>query len=99
MIPGERERQEQRTDGNDITERLMAYLRDQWTPDSIAKIGRDKVIRLLVQAAYNFDSSRNIQRRGTGEYMRISSSVLDRYLDNWQGKLQGEDNRSKWIDH
>ena len=72
-----------------VEQKLQSYLRDKFSTESIDK---ERCIPLLVQVAKEYDGRRK-QNRSQDEYYRIANEAIDTYLNNWQGKTAGEDNR------
>ena len=73
-----------------VEQKLQSYLRDKFSVDSINK---DTCIPVLVQVAKDYDDRRK-QSRDPKEYYRIADEAIDIYLNNWQNKQPGEDDRA-----
>lgn len=72
-----------------VEQKLQSYLRDKFSTESIDK---ERCIPLLVQVAKEYDDRRK-QSRSQSEYYRIANEAIDTYLNNWQDKTAGEDDR------
>ena len=96
MIPENREREENiQKKHNDCIQALEAYLRDEASWDAMQNehvaAGMEK--RLALKAK-DWDLK---YRAGftEGDYTALAREAIRRYLDNWENKEQGEDNRGK----
>lgn len=99
MIPEIREalEHEERTteDGGvyNVEQKLQSYLRDKFSVESLNDaIKREKAERLLTQVAKDW-CIKHTQERSDIEYAQLAKDAVSKYLSNWYGKIQGEDDR------
>ena len=97
MIPEVREKME-RTSSNggvyDVEQKLQSYLRDKYSVDSLQNTtSHEPTVRLLAQVAKDWCMKHN-DYRTEDEYYKLAEKAIKTYLNNWNGKQQGVDNRS-----
>lgn len=93
MIVEERERTEADGGNYDVEQKLQSYLRDKYTPHALDNnTARRAAEGLLSQIAEDWCIRHN-QQIPHERYRQLAKSAIDNYLDNWEGKIPGEDDR------
>lgn len=97
MIPEVREKLERTSkDGGvyNVEQKLQSYLRDKYSVNSLQNAtSHEPTVRLLAQVAKDWCLKHN-DYRSEDEYYKLAENAIKAYLDNWNGKQQGTDNRS-----
>ena len=93
MIAEERERAEGADVEPKLVQKLESYLRAHFDGESAGLAG-DALERLLRQVGADWLMNRGLQAGG-GLLDRSVSEAIARYRANWDGKVQGEDDRSR----
>lgn len=93
----EREQNTPRTvqDGGvyNVEQKLQSYLRDKYTPETVRSTATETT-NLLAQVAKDWCLWHNEQLPDE-QYMALAKEAISNYLNNWEGKKQGTDNRGK----
>lgn len=79
----------------DTTQRLMSLLRSEYSPRSLeSSFACEACENRLAQVARDYDAEIN-EHHDNEYYKKLARGTLHRYLDNWENKTQGEDDRGK----
>ena len=96
MIPENREQAEHtQKKHEDCIQALEAYLRDEASWDAMQNehVAEGMEKRLALKAKdWNLKYNAGFME---GDYTALAREAIRRYLDNWNGKVQGEDNRGR----
>ena len=78
-----------------IEQKLQDYLRKNYSPE-VFDVGRmrDVTENLLVQVARDWDQSHR-QSHPEQWYVETAKQAIDTFIDNWDGKTEGVDNRGR----
>lgn len=76
-----------------VEQKLQDYLRKNYSPDAL-NIGRirEATENLLIQVARDWDMSHR-QSHPERWYAETAKQAIDTFIDNWEGKTEGEDDR------
>lgn len=94
MLAEERERSEMSNYPEDCIQFLEDYLRRNMSYDSMRnKAVRDAVEKRLAFTVKDFGSRHGFSVPDN-DTVTIVNEAIDRFMDNWKDKTEGEDNRS-----
>lgn len=76
-------------------QKLMSYLRDKYSPDALeSSFACEACEKQLAKIAMDYAAEIN-EKHDDAYYTQLARKVLTRYLNNWEDKTPGEDNRGK----
>lgn len=74
-------------------QKLMSYLRDKYSPDSLdSSYAAEAAEKLLANVARDYDAEINVHNDDK-YYILLARKCITQYLNNWKDKTPGEDDR------